>query len=659
MQIRLPLSILTATLLLSALAVAPLSAAQAPAELVGKLAEATAEKYPDANSVVIEANRDIRYNDDGTYLHREQALIKVLTETGKKSWGEQGHDYSRKYNTLRIETARVIKSDGRVVDVPQEMIKDITHPALAQMNIFDSEVRVQMVTFPSLEVGDAIEYEVVDSCFNAPMAGQFDWMDLFQISNPIVSKRVTITGPVSSPLQHMVKDGETEFSLTTENGLNTYSWEVRDVPRIVAEPAMPSYTSFAPRLIASTIDNWEQVSRWWYEMTQNFRIADDSLLAVANQITEGMTTDEEKIKAVYHFVAQKIRYMGLGTGKKAGFEPKPANETLATRYGVCRDVALLMSTMLEQLDIESYVVLTRLGELIDEEIPIIGFNHAIVALPDDDGGWYFSDPTVENNPDLLMAAEAGAHMLVCTPAGEPLITSNHKPAEENMGTISATSRIESDGRLVSEVTISTAGIYDLAFRGFVKRYPPRQLESIWQRIVSGVHPGARLLGFSSSDPEDLYSEFGIKFSYEVADYAITAGDYLLVKSPISTNSFELIMEQYMAAAGLPERNYAFNLGLTLGSTQSEELVLPPGYKVKNMPEAVSIDDGDISYRMAYSADTPSESNPSLTVHYDKKFLIDSKQLSTEEYMSLKKILRASSRSGRGEIILETDNRGGK
>ena len=93
-------------------------------------------------------------------------------------------------------------------------------------------------------------------------------------------------------------------------------------------------------------------------------------------------------------------------------------------------------------------------------------------------------------------------------------------AEENMGTISATSRIESDGRLVSDVTISTAGIYDYAFRNFIKRYPPRQLESFWQRVVSQVHPGARLVGFSSSDPEDLYTSFGIKFSYEVPDYAI-------------------------------------------------------------------------------------------------------------------------------------------
>jgi len=293
------------------------------------------------------------------------------------------------------------------------------------MNIYDSEVRVKMVTFPSLEVGDAIELAVIDSCFLAPMEGQFDWMDLLQGSEPIEHYRAEITGPASLPLHYLVKDGEAEFKMSPENGLNTYAWEVRDVPRIVAEPAMPSYFSFAPRLLVSTIGNWNQISRWWADMTRQFRVADDSLRGTVEKITEGMTTDEEKIKAVYHFVAQKVRYMGLGTGKKAGFEPKPATETLSTRYGVCRDVAVLMSTMLDQLDIESYVVLTRAGEKIDDEIPTISFNHAIVALPDGKGGWRFSDPTVENNPDLLMAVEAGASMLVCTPDGQPLTTSAH------------------------------------------------------------------------------------------------------------------------------------------------------------------------------------------------------------------------------------------
>ena len=646
------IALASAALLLQACFFSPTLAGTASGEVLQKLESAGGlDKHPDANAIVVSDMREVRFNEDGTYLDRSYELVKILTETGKKSYGNVSFDYARQYDMVKIRFARVIKSDGTVIEVPGEMIKDVSHPALAQMNIFDANVRIKMITFQNLEVGDAIEYEVLDSCYLAPVEGHYDLIDLFRGSNPIIHKRVEINGPGSRPLKHLVKDGEAEFSSSQAAERNTYVWEARDVPRIVAEPAMPSYFSFAPRLLVSTIDSWEGISRWWFEMTSRFRDQNDSLRAVVAQVTRGLETDEEKIKAVYHFVAQKIRYMGLGTGKKAGFEPKPATETLSTRYGVCRDVAVLMCSMLDVLGIESYPVLTRLGELVDDEVPTVGFNHAIVALPDGKGGFYFSDPTVENCPELLLTVEAGASMRGCTPDGRDLGTSTHSPAEDNMGAISARSRIDPEGRLVSEVTIETNGIYDFAVRGFIKRYPPQELKVIWQSLVTRVHPGARLTGFSTSDPEDLYSSFGLRFSYEVDDYAVQAGDYLLVKSPVSTNSFELILQNFLSAAGLPSRNYPFNLGVTLGSSQEEDLVLPSGYMVKSLPETVDLEAEKLSYSMEYNASLPTESKDELRVQYRKKFLIDSKELDPESYLELKKILLTSSRSGRGEIIL--------
>ncbi|OGF96884.1 MAG: hypothetical protein A2Z86_07995 [Candidatus Glassbacteria bacterium GWA2_58_10] len=647
--------LLTAVLFFQLALIIPAPAGQAGRETLDRLAAAGGlDKYPDANALVVEDRREVTFQADGTFLDRRYELVKVLTETGKNSYGEAGFDYSRQYDAVRIEFARVIKPDGSAVEVPAEMIKDVTHPALAQMNIYDANVRIQMVTFQNLEVGDAIEYAVVDSCFLAPCEGEYDIIDLFQGSDPLLHKRLEINGPDSKPLHHLVKDGKVDFSTAKKNGRTSYVWETHDVPRIVAEPSMPSYLSFAPRLLASTWDSWNQMSKWWYDMTLQYRNQNDSLKAAVAGVTKGMTTDEEKIKAVYHFVAQKIRYMGLGTGKKAGFEPKPATETLSTRYGVCRDVAILMCSMLDDLGIKCYPVLTRATQLVDTEIPTIGFNHAIVALPDGKGGYRYSDPTVENFPELLFTGEGDASMLVCTPDGETIQTSAHSPAGDNMGTISATSRIDESGRLVSEATINTRGIYDVAFRSFVKRYPPQELNNIWQQVVTGVHPGARLLGFSTSDPEDLYTPFGLRFSYEVEDYAIQAGKYLLIKSPISTNSFELILQSFLSAAGLPERQYPLDLGVTLGSSQQENLVLPAGYKVKSLPETVDLESGGLSYKMEYGASAPTESKRGLDVRYEKKFLIDSKELDTQSYLELKKILRSSSRSGRGEIILQKD-----
>ncbi|MEA2062320.1 MAG: hypothetical protein U9P14_01360 [Gemmatimonadota bacterium] len=274
------------------------------------------------------------------------------------------------------------------------------------------------------------------------------------------------------------------------------------------------------------------------------------------------------------------------------------------------------------------------------------------------GGYTFCDPTVENSPDLLLCFEGDASMLVCTEQGDDLTTSPHSPASENMGTFDARSRVDDRGKLTSEVNLTTRGIYDIAFRQWCKSMPPQQREVFWQRVVSGIHPGARLTGFSASDPEDLYTPFSLSFSYEVEDYAIEAGKYLLIKSPISTNRFELMLSGFLAGASLPTRKYAFDFGITLGSTQAETLLLPAGYRVKSTPETVDIESGELGYRMAYQASEPNETDPGLRVDYTKRFLIDSKKLDPERYLELKRILLTSSTSGRGEIILERTGKTG-
>ena len=641
--------------MLSALSFSLLQAAEVSLEKINLLSSITSDKYPDANAVVIKDNRQVKFEEDGTYVDRTSRLVKILTEQGKRSNAEAGFDYTLQYDTLKIVSAQVIKPDGSVIEVTDDMIDDVTHPALAAMNIYDAKVRVLKITFKGLEVGDAVEYEVIDSCYQAPMDNEYDTIELFQGFNPIVSQNLTINAPVSKPLHHLFKDGQVQFSENKQDGRIIYNWSSENIPRIISEPSMPSLHSFAPRLVASTVEKWETISHWWHDMAGQYRDSDDELRQTVADLTAGLESRDAKIKAIYHFVAQKIRYMGLGTGKKAGFEPKPASETLATRYGVCRDVAVLMASMLSEANIESEVVLTRAGELIDTEIPTLSFNHAIVAIKNQDGGYTFSDPTVENSPDLLLSAEGDANMLVCTAKGRDIDVSPHSPAKDNMGMFDATSRVDETGKLISDVTLTTKGIYDYAFRQFVKRFPPQQLAVIWQRIVTGLHPQAVLTGIDNSDPENLYDPFKLHFSYEVADYAIEAGPYLLVKSPVSTNNFELMLQSFLRGTGLSEREYPYDLGITLGSLQRETLELPTGYKIKSMPETVELGSDGLNYEMKYTGNTPSENDPQLEVNYEKEFMIDKKTLSVEEYARLKEILKTSSRSGRGEIILEKED----
>src|ERR1700686_1873121 len=71
-------------------------------------------------------------------------------------------------------------------------------------------------------------------------------------------------------------------------------------------------------------------------------------------------------------------YLGIG-----GFQPHPAADIFVHRYGDCKDKATLMSSMLNQMGIESYyVVINSERGAVGPDMPanIGAFNHVILAI---------------------------------------------------------------------------------------------------------------------------------------------------------------------------------------------------------------------------------------------------------------------------------------
>ena len=55
------------------------------------------------------------------------------------------------------------------------------------------------------------------------------------------------------------------------------------------------------------------------------------------------------------FAQREIRYVGLELGI-GGYQPHPAPQIFAHRYGDCKDKATLVSAMLSEIGVESYYV---------------------------------------------------------------------------------------------------------------------------------------------------------------------------------------------------------------------------------------------------------------------------------------------------------------
>ncbi len=613
------------------------------------------EKFPKANLIFVEKRREIRYEMDGTYSDRNYFLIKILTEPAVSFFAAMpAYEYYSYRSEANVLFVRVIKPEGKVIEMPAGMITDLINPMYSQMNVTDSSMRLKQISFENLQVGDAVEYEVEEKC-TRPVSSDFELKEgkYLQEDEPVLYTRIEINGPEEKPLNYLVKYAEKlgiQFNKMKKDGRITYLWEARDIPPFISEPGWNTRLHFSARLLASTIGSWQDISRTSYQINQSSTDENDSLRNLVAELTRDLKNDEEKILKILCYLRKNISYKGMTS--VSAYKGKPATQTLADRFGVCRDVAVLMCAMLRAAGIESYPAATGYGRVFDQEVPHDIFQHMIVAVPDQKGGYRLYDPTIALYRNNLLPGYAGeAPLLVCKPQGEELQKIPPIPAKENAGTITAQSQIDENGRLTSTVNITSLGFYDTDLRNWRKRTKSEDYSQRWKQILTQWNSAAILTQWSTSDPEDLETPFSLSLRYEVPGYASMAGNSMSVKAPLSANHFERVLVDIVAKAKLAERKYPFILTTTIGVYLQESLLLPAGYVAKSLPENLSLKTTEVDFALQYLTSISTGGNKNSSIEFNKRFLIDSRQFSPESYFGLRKSLEANSNSAKGEIVL--------
>ena len=93
---------------------------------------------------------------------------------------------------------------------------------------------------------------------------------------------------------------------------------------------------------------------------------------------------DRKAAALLDYLDRQVRYTGIEFGGAAIIPHDPA-ETLAKKYGDCKDKATLLVTMFRAAGVPAYVALLNAGSRMDvpAELPGMGlFDHAIVYVPE-------------------------------------------------------------------------------------------------------------------------------------------------------------------------------------------------------------------------------------------------------------------------------------
>jgi hypothetical protein len=210
----------------------------------------------------------------------------------------------------------------------------------------------------------------------------------------------------SSLIIHVPSDNELLYDLnklpepniSAKGGVNTYSWIVEMLPATRLEANSPPISKTAPFLMAGlrdfrigdykgTLNSWQEFGSFIGELMQGRNVLPDQLKNLVKETTASLTTDKEKIDALYRLMQDRTRYVGVQLGI-GGWQPFSAEYVEANRYGDCKALSNYMGAMLEEVGIKSYPVLVNSSETpffpVDESFTTSAFNHMILYVPSEE-----------------------------------------------------------------------------------------------------------------------------------------------------------------------------------------------------------------------------------------------------------------------------------
>lgn len=197
-----------------------------------------------------------------------------------------------------------------------------------------------------------------------------------------------------------------EVTETKKGGYTFYLFIMKDVPAYKSEYRRIGRAYTDPHIIVQIksfeskgeelkgFDKTEDVYAWnnkLYLMAGNEK---DKLQKQLTQITQGKTTDADKIKAIYYWVQDNIRYIAYEDGY-SGYIPASAQEVLSKKYGDCKGMANLLTEFLKLAGYDAHFtwIGTRSIPYPQSTPALCVNNHAISTL-------YFN-----NKPYFLDATE--------------------------------------------------------------------------------------------------------------------------------------------------------------------------------------------------------------------------------------------------------------
>lgn len=341
-------------------------------------------KYPDYNELVI---KDIQ-SYDFSFENKKLKIIQdnyyeslILSDNGIHN-NKESFTYSELVKLKSYDAYTLINENGKEKKIKITQTNEVQSD---RSSVFYDDVKQQQLLFPNLEAGAKKVYNYQTEFIDPFLLHKTIFGGGLPIQNSSLEiktdKNINIGYEIFNDTSNLI-----EFSKTEKKGKWLYKWTLKDIKPVKLEGNSPGFLYIIPHINVYikdyTIDDvktevlgdTKKLYEYYKGFTKNLNKTDDATLkAISLDITANKTNDEDKVKSIFYWVKDNIKYIAFENGYE-GFIPREASLICERKFGDCKDMASIISSMAKYANVKD-VSISWIGT---REIP---YSYAELATP--------------------------------------------------------------------------------------------------------------------------------------------------------------------------------------------------------------------------------------------------------------------------------------
>ena len=451
-----------------------------------------------------------------------------------------------------------------------------------------------------------------------------------------------LTAPKEMTIRHALLNIDKTPTMSADG--RTLTLELENLPALKYEPYSRPLRERIPMAYFAPEDftyygkkgcfkSWQDYGKWEYSLINGRETLPEDIKQEIHQMTDHLTTDREKVEALYKHLEKTTRYVAvlLGIG---GLQPAPAASVCKSGFGDCKGLSNYMRAMLKEVGIASnYTTISTTNRRLLKDFASVGqMNHVILQVPlKGDTLWLEC-----TNPQLPLGFVhediAGHDAIEVSEAGGRLVTLPVYQDSTNL--MRSTIHIEVEDKGAANVTLQQEtrnGQYEN--RIALLHMDEKERQKVLQRIVRV--PQAEI---GKIDIREEGAAITLDAEVKSQKYASVTGQRLFV--PVCP-----IHRGYSAPNAIADRKE--NVWVEEGYVDEDDITIaiPEGYEVEAMPKGFEIDKpfGTFSFMVV-----PGENSIMVT----NRLVMKSGQYDKSQYPDLIDFIKTISNAYGQKVVLK-------